>query len=165
MVRKNAMWLFDQPPNSAMLTSSRVMRDGRPITFAYHDESDHGWQFFSDEGARAEEGMIVALGEIVKLDPSVMDVADLPPGWMAQRESLGAPWHRTLQFADAAQIVVDWSQISSREDFYDVVFQQCGSPPWHGRNLDGLADSWVTGGINQHGPPYAFAFSSLDATP
>jgi RNAse (barnase) inhibitor barstar len=159
------MWKFDQPPNCATMTTTHVMRDGEPITRAYHDESDHGWQFYSEQVTRTKDAMIVLLKEIVNLDPSVQEIADLPPGWMAQRESRAAPWHRTLQYADATPIVVDWSKITNENDFYDTALKQAGSPSWHGRNLDALADSWVTGGISQHGPPYAFGFSSLAATP
>jgi hypothetical protein len=28
--------------------------------------------------------------------PTLFDVADLPPGWIARRASMGAPWHREL---------------------------------------------------------------------
>jgi hypothetical protein len=134
------------------------MCEGEPITRAYHDAEDHGWQFHSPAEARMADAMIVALEEIVKRDASVVEIADLPPGWMAVREKPGAPWVRTRQYEDAARVTVDWSRIGSEEDFYAVVLPQCGSPAWHGRNLDALADSWVTGGIDRAGPPYAFEF-------
>lgn len=110
-----------------------------------------------------ESAMIVALSEIVELDPGVLELWDLPPGWMGVRSSPGAPWHRRIQFEDAAQIHVDWSQIAGEDDFYDAVLAQCGSPSWHGRNLDALRDSWITGGIDRNGPPYVFVFDSTDA--
>jgi RNAse (barnase) inhibitor barstar len=163
--KSSVMWVFDQSPNCATFTSTHVMRHGKTITHAFHDESDHSWSFLSEEGARTEDAMIVSLEKVVKRDPSVLEIADLPPGWMAQRDSVGAPWRRKLQYADAPLIAVDWSKVSDPESFYDLVFKQCGAPSWHGRNLDALADSWVTGDINDHGPPYAFAFTSLEATP
>jgi RNAse (barnase) inhibitor barstar len=109
--------------------------------------------------------MIVALREIVSMDQTITEIADLPPGWMAQRETIGAPWRRTLQYADAARVIVDWSKITSEDDFYDIILPQCGLPLWHGRNLDALADSWITGGIVRNGPPYAFGFFALESTP
>lgn len=159
------MWVFDQPRNAATMTTSHVMRDGAVITRAYHDENDHGWQFYSEHVTLTKDSMIVVLDEIVALDQSVTEISDLPPGWMAQRTGRGFPWHRTLQYADAAQIIVDWSKIMSEEDFYDTIFPQCGSPAWHGRNLDALADSWITGGIDKNGPPYAFGFYGIDSVP
>ena len=158
------MWPFDQPPNTATLTTTHVMQHGEAITHAYHDESDHGWQFFSAQATRTKDSMLVALAEIVALDPSVTEIADLPPGWYACREGIGAPWHRILNYADATRIMVDWSEVTSEDHFYDLVLPQCGSPAWHGRNLDALADSWITGGIDPNGPPYAFGFLALERT-
>lgn len=154
-------WPFDQPANCVTMTTAHVMRDGAPITRAYHNED--GWQFLSEHVTRMQEALLVGLGSIVSLDPSIAEIADLPPGWFAQREAPGSSWHRKLQYADATKIVLDWSQVSSEDDFYDQVLPQCGAPSWHGRNLDALADSWVTGGIDRLGPPYAFEFLSSDA--
>ncbi|OYV04909.1 MAG: hypothetical protein CFE26_14380 [Verrucomicrobiales bacterium VVV1] len=163
--KKFAMWAFDQPPNAATLTTSHVMNDGAVITRAYHDEDDHGWQFYSEHVTRTKETMVVALEEIVALDQSVTEISDLAPGWMAQRTGRGSPWYRTMQYADAAQVIVDWSKITSEEDFYDTILLQCGSPAWQGRNLDALADSWITGGIDRNGPPYAFGFFGIESVP
>ena len=41
-----------------------------------------------------EDAAVVALEEMVKHDPGVLEVADLPPGWCAQRDFPGAPWQR-----------------------------------------------------------------------
>jgi len=63
-------------------------------------------------------------------------------------------------------VSIDWSRIASEDDFYDIVSPQCGFPSWHGRNLDALEDSWVTGGIDTNGPPYVFEFRNPgEATP
>lgn len=158
------MWPFDQPPNCATMTTTHVMRDGAPIIRAYHDEDDHGWQFYSEHVTQTRDAMVVTLREIMELDPGIAEIVDLLPGWMAQREAPGSAWHRKLNYADAPIIILDWSQVSSKDDFYNQVLPQCGAPSWHGRNLDALNDSWVTGEINQLGPPYAFGFLSADAT-
>jgi hypothetical protein len=36
----------------------------------------------------------VLLGEIAQLDPTVLDLADLPTGWHAWREGPGQPWRK-----------------------------------------------------------------------
>ena len=54
------------------------------------------------------------------------------------------------------EISLDWSLISSEEDFYSSVLNKLESPDWHGRNLNALRDSVVTGGINGIEPPYVF---------
>ncbi|SKA98534.1 Barstar (barnase inhibitor) [Prosthecobacter debontii] len=140
------------------------MQNGAAITRAYHDEDDHGWQFCSEHITHPKDAMLVSLQEIVNIDQSVTEIADLPPGWMAQRERIGSAWHRILQYADATQVIIDWSLITSEEAFYDSVLSQCGSPTWHGRNLDALADSWITGGIDSGGPQYAFGFFASEST-
>ncbi|MDX1930525.1 MAG: hypothetical protein SFV81_28635 [Pirellulaceae bacterium] len=158
------MWPFDQPPNCATFTTRHVMTHHRPITRVVHDAADHGWQFLSDEGASMEDALLVCLNDIVAYDHTVLEIADLPPGWIATRDRVGSPWTRATQYANAAQIMVDWSKIGSISEFYEVVFRQCESPDWHGRNLNAIADSWIAGGINAVGPPYVFIFSSLKRT-
>lgn len=90
-------WHFDQPPNSMAVTVLRVMKGLDPITLVSHEAEDHGWQFLNTGNGAAfdmADAALVCLSNIVKLDPSVQEVADLPPGWQARRTSLGAPWHR-----------------------------------------------------------------------
>jgi hypothetical protein len=41
------------------------------------------------------------LEEIVKRDPTVLDVADLPPGWQAVRERVGGAWTRRQRPEDS----------------------------------------------------------------
>lgn len=147
------------------MTTTHVMRHGAVITRAYHDDSDHGWQFYSEHVTLTKDAMVVLLSEIVALDPSITEIADLPPGWVAQREGTDFPWRRALHYADATQVLIDWSAIKSEDDFYDTILPQCGSPAWHGRNLNALADSWVTGSIDQGGPPFAFGFFFMESTP
>jgi RNAse (barnase) inhibitor barstar len=140
------------------------MTQHRPITRVVHDASDHGWQFLSDDGAEMSDAMLVCLNEIVAHDKTVLEIADLQPGWIACRERVGSAWTRTPQYSDASRMVIDWSKLLSVNDFYDIVFKQCQSPDWHGRNLNAIADSWIAGGINAIGPPYVFVFSSLMRT-
>jgi hypothetical protein len=87
-------WPFDQPKDCAVFTTTHVMKDGQDIIHVFHDEDDHGWQFHYAGEKNAADMMIVALEEIAAQDPSVLEVADLPPGWKAWRNKRGAPWQR-----------------------------------------------------------------------
>ena len=89
-------WPFDQPPDCAVLTTTHVMRDGEPITHVFHDADDHGWQFHYPGPKTESDAMVVALAEICRHDPTVLEVADLPPGWKAVRGGVGVPWMRTV---------------------------------------------------------------------
>lgn len=87
-------WPFDQPRNCATLTMRQVMDGREDILLVTHDEDDHGWQFIGSSAASTEHAMVVSLTEIVRVDASVLEVADLPPGWRAERKHRGGAWTR-----------------------------------------------------------------------
>ncbi|MCP4340527.1 MAG: hypothetical protein GY799_16975 [Desulfobulbaceae bacterium] len=63
------------------------------------------------------------------------------------------------------EIVVDWNQVQSEEKFYDNFLHQIEAPEWHGRNLNALRDSIVTGDINRIEPPYTIQSNNESSTP
>jgi hypothetical protein len=85
-------WRFDDSPRVAVFTTTHVVRARKPILYIAHDNEDGAWQFHSGDDVSTDDAMIVALEEIVKIDPSVEDVADLPLGCYATRTDPGAPW-------------------------------------------------------------------------
>lgn len=87
-------WPFDQPENCAVLATRQVMLEGAPVLLVSHDEDDHGWQFLSGEDCRSTDLVLVLLKNVVSKDASILEVADLPPGWQARRTAKGAPWVR-----------------------------------------------------------------------
>jgi hypothetical protein len=87
-------WPFDQPRNAASISLRSIVFGGDPILHVTHDEDDHGWQFLSFEEAREDDVCVVGLQTIVRKDPSVLELADLPPGWHAWRATSNAPWQR-----------------------------------------------------------------------
>ena len=72
----------------------QILDRSEPILLVSHDEDDHGWQFIGTSNASMTEARIVCLEEIVQLDPTVLEVADLAPGWQAIRESVTETWVR-----------------------------------------------------------------------
>jgi hypothetical protein len=88
-------WPFDQGPNVAAVTC-RTILGGAPILVVIHYSDDHSWAFMDGVTWETEEGALVAMKEIVRLDPTVVEVADLPPGWRARRTSVGSPWARSV---------------------------------------------------------------------
>jgi hypothetical protein len=87
-------WPFDQPRNCAVITLRSIVFDGKPILHVTHDLDNHGWQFLGIEDADMDDAAVVSLAEIVQRDLSVLQVADLPPGWHAWRPNPAAPWRR-----------------------------------------------------------------------
>lgn len=93
--REKDAWPFDQPRNTAVITHRQIVQQGLPILLVTHDADDHGWQFLNTTLSNSSANVaVVGLGQIVRLDPSVLQVADMPPGWRATRKAPGAPWVR-----------------------------------------------------------------------
>lgn len=84
-------WPFSDPPNTAAYTTSQVLQ-GACILSVWHDNGD--FQFLDRELPDEADARIVGLGTIMRHDPSVGEVADLPEGWVAWRLSEGDPWTR-----------------------------------------------------------------------
>ena len=88
-------WPFDQPPNVAVITVKQIVHRQIPILRVTHDADDHGWQFLNPAvEPRAKNASIVSLEQIVNLDPSVVEIADLPIGWSDSRRAVGEKWVR-----------------------------------------------------------------------
>jgi hypothetical protein len=88
-------WPFRDPRNVAVFTTAQVFRLRQPILHVSHDDDDGAWQFHTGaQQVSAEDAMVVALREVVAHDPSICELADLPCGWFAERDSIGSPWRR-----------------------------------------------------------------------
>jgi hypothetical protein len=88
-------WPFDDPPNVASITVRQIVHGGAPILLVARDAEDGGWQFLTGGAFEVADGMMVSLVSIVRRDPSVAELADLPPGWTALRATVGQPWQRS----------------------------------------------------------------------
>lgn len=97
----NVRWPFDQPPNCAVITLRSIILGGNPICHVTHDLDDHGWQFLGVGDANLDDAAVVSLSEIVNRDPSLLELADLPPGWHAWRDTIDSKWHRAPNSAGA----------------------------------------------------------------
>lgn len=87
-------WPFDQAPDAAAITTTRVLDDAYPILVVTHYEDDHSWGFTCGTTDEPSNGAVITMAEALAIDPSLREVADLPVGWTARRESLGAQWSR-----------------------------------------------------------------------
>ena len=85
-------WPFQDPKNVAVFTNTFIVRDGHAITAVYHDDDDGAWQFHCKhpESNASRNAMIVSLQEIVEIDPTILELYDLPYGWRAVRKSSDA---------------------------------------------------------------------------
>jgi hypothetical protein len=88
-------WPFDDPPNVATITVRQIVHSGEPILLVARDAEDGGWQFLTGGSFDVGDGMLVSLHSMVERDPTLVELADLPRGWQASRESVEAAWQRS----------------------------------------------------------------------
>ena len=84
-------------PNGLVTTTRQVMEEGWPILLVTHDaEEPRGWRFVNGHGDtdHHSSGIPVHVEHVIERDPSVGELADLPAGWQAWRESEDADWVR-----------------------------------------------------------------------
>ncbi|WP_437327752.1 hypothetical protein [Sorangium sp. So ce381] len=87
---------FEEDPHLGVITTAPVVA-GAPILMISHDADDGGWQFLCGSTTDPGDGRIVHLEEIIAMDPTVEEVADLPLGWVAFRSKVGGAWTREPQ--------------------------------------------------------------------
>jgi hypothetical protein len=89
-------WIFNDPPNVAVIANRKIVLEHEWIAYVTHDGGDGAWQFHVNqtEPLKESDAMVVSLQSIVKIDSSVIDLANLPRGWHAWRASTSAVWQR-----------------------------------------------------------------------
>lgn len=85
---------FNEYKDTAVFSLKKIIFENEPILTVIHDlEGD--WQFLSDDNnLNTYESALVSLEEIVSLDNSTLEVADLDYGWMSYRRTKDSPWIR-----------------------------------------------------------------------
>ena len=85
---------FEEALNTAVFTTKFIIVDKKDITLVRHEPEDGAWMFFSDDKYQnyEEVAKVVGLGEIIKIDSTILEIADLPVGYYATRKSIGDKW-------------------------------------------------------------------------
>ncbi|MGY4759585.1 hypothetical protein ACVNS2_08335 [Paenibacillus caseinilyticus] len=79
---------FEDPGNVVVITIDRIMKRESPILYVTHDEDDGMWQFLDGGETKEEEARLLSLKEMVNIDPSLIQLSDLPLGWIMERQSI-----------------------------------------------------------------------------
>lgn len=91
-------WPFADDPDVAVITLWRIIKGAAEIRLVSRGDVDDGmWQFLDGEEATTEDAAVVALQEMVDHDPSLRELGDLPPGWVAWRQDAASAWQRQPQ--------------------------------------------------------------------
>jgi hypothetical protein len=95
LMRSVGDWKFADPPNVITITTRQVVKQHKPILVVVHEADKVAWQFLHGGPVKQKDAMIVSLGAMLKLDPTLEQLADLPEEWQAEREAVGEPWKRS----------------------------------------------------------------------
>jgi hypothetical protein len=78
--------------NIYVFTTKFVLKENSPILKVYHD-SEGDWQFLGKEtNLKEDDAMVVSLDEILKFDPSLQQLLNLPIDSMAYRVDQKSIW-------------------------------------------------------------------------
>jgi hypothetical protein len=88
-------WPFLDPPNTAVFTTLGVLDGDDWVHCVSHDQDDGAWQFHSLRGpASLREAALVSLEQMLRVEPGIEELADLPAAWHAWRDDENGPWTR-----------------------------------------------------------------------
>ncbi|MHB1426737.1 MAG: hypothetical protein ACYC3I_26570 [Gemmataceae bacterium] len=93
---KHAAW--DNPVDIAALALLEVASGQKPVIVVVHDlglvNGLGGWLFLDGEDIAGRKPTGIAKVDLLKMEPTLAEVTDLPIGWQASREAPGKPWTR-----------------------------------------------------------------------
>ena len=75
----------------AVFTCCHIIEENKPILYIKHDV-DEDWQFLCGATHTTEDGRIIAMKEVIDIDPSVSETQNLKRGQIAQRQSKDDKW-------------------------------------------------------------------------
>lgn len=83
---------FAESLNTAVFATKYILERKSPILYVYHYEEDGAWQFSGKEKCEDSDYRIISLEEMINIDNSILELADLPLGGEAYREDGYSKW-------------------------------------------------------------------------
>ena len=83
--------------------TSTIVSGGAPVLLVFHDD-DGDWQFLASTERQADEIAVAHIGHLLDADSTLHQLADLPRGWKAWRETASDPWEREPTPDDQAEL-------------------------------------------------------------
>ena len=71
-----------------------MLEEGSPILLVTHDADDGSWQFLCGSTDDVDDARLIGLECALELDSGLVELADLPLGWKAWRDSPEHEWDR-----------------------------------------------------------------------
>ncbi|MEM7234026.1 MAG: hypothetical protein AAF517_17745 [Planctomycetota bacterium] len=89
-------WPFEDSKDTIVKTSRQVVESGAWVSYVARDEVSRQWCFCSQSivDLAPEDERYLAFEDLLRLQPDVGELRDLPLGWQAWRSSLEPDWQR-----------------------------------------------------------------------
>jgi len=104
-----------------VVTQLKIIEKKEPILFVLHDK-EGDWQFLTDDKYSDMDQVVeLPLNDIIRMDSSIAQIAELTKGWKAVRTSTSLPW--TTSLYDQKELVNNQSstQRVPRDTIYNYV--------------------------------------------
>jgi len=85
---------WNSPLDPVVVTTELVASGKSQVLQVIHEEGHGGWQLHDGSDVSGQPPFILPKIEALRLDPTLQEVTDLPPGWKAERTCKGAKWFR-----------------------------------------------------------------------
>jgi len=85
-------WPFDQPEDHLIVTLNVIADKKTPVLYVRHYKDDGDWLFINFDDSVIDDFTTVAISNLVNFDPSLKEIAYIPPGWHAWREGVDSEW-------------------------------------------------------------------------
>jgi hypothetical protein len=77
-----------------VITTELIASGKSSVLWVVHDEGHGGWQLYDERDVSNQRPVVLLKSEALRLDPTLLEVTDLPVGWEAHRSEKGAEWKR-----------------------------------------------------------------------
>jgi hypothetical protein len=92
--RKEKAMTWSDPLDPIAMTTASVASKAKPVLLVIHEEGHGGWQFMDGGDVTGTKPHVIPKEELLKLDPTLKEVTDLPVDWEGRRSSASSPWVR-----------------------------------------------------------------------
>lgn len=86
-------WPFPDAVHTSAFCTEKVARADFPVLLVFHDPVGN-WQFLDDTTDEPGDPVTLCLGCVFEKHADMAAIADLPQGWGASRDAVGAEWER-----------------------------------------------------------------------
>jgi hypothetical protein len=85
---------WNSPLDPVVVTTESIASGRSAVLLVIHEEGHGGWQLHDRSEIAGERPHVLPKEGVLRLDPTLAEITDLPVGWKAERARKGAPWIR-----------------------------------------------------------------------